>query len=77
MGETSLFQDKIDQCLDMLKNASVEDEEDDEDGLTELEESCKKMAPLIADKIQNIQKKHDELTDLNDTFLVAMSLYQT
>ena len=31
------FQDKIDQCLDMLKNASVEDEEDDEDGLTELE----------------------------------------
>ena len=40
-------------------------------------ESCKKMAPLIADKIQNIQKKHDELTDLNDSFLVAMGRYQT
>ena len=40
-------------------------------------ESCQKMAPLIADKIQSIQKRHDDLTDLNDTFLVAMGNYQT
>ncbi|XP_046865087.1 signal transducing adapter molecule 1-like [Xenia sp. Carnegie-2017] len=72
----AINEEKIEQCLVMLKNANVEEEDDDEDTLIELEETCRKMAPLIADKIQVIQKKHDDLTDLNDSFLQAMSKYQ-
>ncbi|XP_028406081.1 signal transducing adapter molecule 1-like [Dendronephthya gigantea] len=71
-----ISEEKIEKCLEMLKNASVEDEEEDDDGLIELEETCKKMAPLIAEKIQSTQKRHDDLTDLNDSFLIAMDTYQ-
>lgn len=71
-----ISEQKIEQCLEMLKKDNVEEEDDDEEGLNELEETCRKMAPLIADKIQNIQKRHDDLTDLNDSFLLAMSTHQ-
>ena len=33
----TIIQEKLDQCLELLKNASVEDEEEDDEGLTELE----------------------------------------
>ncbi|XP_046841059.1 signal transducing adapter molecule 1-like [Xenia sp. Carnegie-2017] len=72
----AIDEEKIKQCLVMLKNANVEEEDDDEETLIELEETCRKMAPLIADKIQVIQKKYDELTDINVSFLQAMSKYQ-
>ncbi|XP_046861855.1 signal transducing adapter molecule 1-like isoform X1 [Xenia sp. Carnegie-2017] len=72
----AINEEKLEQCLVMLKNANVEEEDDDEETLIELEETCRKMAPLIADKIQVIQKKHDDLTDLNDSFLQAISKYQ-
>ena len=34
------------------------------------------MAPLIANKIQDIQKRHDNLTDLSDDFLQTINVYQ-
>ncbi|XP_064383097.1 signal transducing adapter molecule 1-like isoform X2 [Halichondria panicea] len=69
---------KIDLFLDMIKGADVTSEENraENETLLELEGECKKMKPLVDEKIAALQIQEDEMQEINKNFEEALVLYR-
>uniref|UniRef100_A0A6M2DJX5 Putative signal transducing adaptor protein stam/stam2 n=1 Tax=Xenopsylla cheopis TaxID=163159 RepID=A0A6M2DJX5_XENCH len=77
--ETSpeINEESIDTLLNLLHEANPEDPNDDTEQMLNLEVQVNKMGPLIDAELENIDRKHAQLTQLSGDLVEALNLYHT
>ncbi|XP_025830602.1 signal transducing adapter molecule 1 isoform X2 [Agrilus planipennis] len=75
--EVEINEEKIDRLLHLLHDADTTNPENDDEEMLRLEREANAMGPLIDSELEQVDRKHAQLTKLSTDLVDALSLYHS